>query len=271
LKSPLIYRRYFLGDQFNDKSSLGGYFSLQPLDKSSRMLKDPFIYLAWIAVVALAVFLRTNDLSDRPVHADEATGARILAQQLEGAGYTFSPKHFHGPLLTQLSRPIAHIRGEQNWAQLSIETLRSSTVIAGVLLIFTPLLWRRLIGNWGAWLAAALMATSPLLVYYSRMYIHESWLALFGMLACASIYQLTRAPTVLRAIAAGLSIGLMFATKETFAISILSWIPAVVLYLILQKRTAHTHPPQFSAYLGAAGIVFVTSICGAGLFYSDYL
>ncbi len=235
--------------------------------------KDPYIYLAWLVVVGLAIFLRTHHLDQRPVHADEATGARILAQQLEGEAYTFNPKHFHGPMLTQLTRPIAHFRGESNWSQLSITTLRSSTALAGILLIFTPLLWVRLLGRWGAWGAAALLTTSPLLVYYSRMYIHESWLALFSMLACASIYQVAHAPTTKRALAAGLAIGLMFATKETFAISILSWIPAALLLLILQKTTAQptTSSTSFSAYLRAAAILFVVSIACAGLLYSNCL
>lgn len=237
------------------------------------MLKAPCLYIAWLVVLVVAVYLRTDDLSERPMHADEATGARILAQQLEGEAYNFNPKHFHGPMLTQLTRPIARLRGEREWAQLSVQTLRSSTVLAGVLLVFTPLLWLRLIGKWGALGAATLLATSPLLVYYSRMYIHESWLLLFGMLACASVYQVTRKPTALRAVATGLSIGLMFATKETFAISLLSWSPAVLLLVILQKNSAKaaTSTPSWASYLRAVCIVALVALASAGLFYSNYL
>ena len=87
------------------------------------------------------------------------------------------------------------------------------TAIAGTLLVLVPLLWRRRFGDGPMLLAAALLATSPLLVYYSRMFIHESLLVLFGMLALVS---LTRAP---RYGIPGLFVGLMFATKESFAIS----------------------------------------------------
>ncbi|WPJ96214.1 TIGR03663 family protein [Coraliomargarita algicola] len=237
------------------------------------MKKDPLIYLAWLVVLIFAVWLRTDDLGTRPMHADEATGARILAQQLEGDDYVFDPQHFHGPILTQITRPIAALRGEHEWTQLNAQTLRSSTVIAGILLVFTPLLWLRFMGKWGALGAAALLATSPLLVYYSRMYIHESWLTLFGMLACASLYQVTLKPNTLRAIAAGLSIGLMFATKETFAISILSWAPAVILLYILQRYSTSLGTPAHSyhTYLRSYAIITLVALASAGLFYSNYL
>ena len=236
------------------------------------MLKESLIYIAWIAVAFLAIFLRTNQLDDRPMHADEATGARILSKQLEGEEYSFNPKHFHGPMLTQLTLPIARLRGENAWSELSSQTLRSSSAIAGILLIFTPLLWLRVIGKWGAWGAAALLATSPLLVYFSRMYIHESWLALFGMLACAGIYQLTLKPTRIRTVAAGLCVGLMFATKETFVISILSWSPAVILLLLLKKYSPQQYSPRPSSsdYLRALIIAAMVAIGCAGLFYSNY-
>jgi uncharacterized protein (TIGR03663 family) len=237
------------------------------------MLRAPIIYIAWLVIMVLAIYLRTNDLSQRPIHADEATGARILSNQLEGIRYAFNPKHFHGPMLTQVTLPIARLREENEWKQLSVLTLRSSSVIAGILLILTPLLWLRLIGKWGAWGAAALLATSPILVYYSRMYIHESWLVFFGMLACTSVYKLTQKTTVLLAVATGLNIGLMFTTKETFAISILSWTPAVALLLILQKNhpKLRNRQPSYPTYLCAFSIAALVAVACAGVFYSNYL
>ena len=80
-------------------------------------------------------------------------------------------------------------------------------------------------------LAAAFLATSPLLVYYSRMFIHESLLVLFGMLALVS---LTCKP---RWGIAGILIGLMFATKESFAISIIAWSGAGVLIALENRKS----------------------------------
>lgn len=230
----------------------------------------------WIGVLALAAFLRTDDLAERPVHADEATGARILAQQLEGQGYAYNPHHFHGPILSQVAYPLARFRGENDWSSLTIGTLRSSTVVAGFLLVLTPLLWCRTIGPWATLAGAAWLATSPLLVYYSRVYIHESWLALFGMLACAGLFHLTRRPTAGKALATGAVIGLMFATKITVAISLLSWgitIAALILLLrrsdLLQKGLPAR--PLWSEYLKTLALLAFGGFLGSFVFYSNYL
>ena len=220
----------------------------------------------------LALTLRVHDLGQRPIHADEATGARILSKQMQG-DYSFDPQHFHGPLLHRCTAPIARLRGESNWSDLSLTTLRLSPVAAGVLMVLTPLFWRRELGAWGSCAAAALLASSPLLVYYNRMYIHESWLALFAMIACAAVYRFATKPSARNAIVAGLSIGLMFATKETFAISILSWLCASALYLLYQpysgSQTATT--PSLAIYFKPAALLISCAALTAIYFYSDGL
>ena len=209
------------------------------------MSQRSLIVIAWISIFILSLVLRLHDLEERPIHADEATGARILARQLAGEDYQFNPQHFHGPLLSLTSMPIARSRAEGTWAELTTTTLRLGPVIAGMLLVFVPLLWRRSIGSYGALAAAALLASSPLLVYYNRMYIHESLLTLFTMLACTAVFRLTEKPSKRMGLLTGLGIGLMFATKETFVISILAWLPAVGLCHWIQKHR-HGWPPRTS-------------------------
>ena len=229
-----------------------------------------FIIVTWIGIVILSLTLRLQNLEERPIHADEATGARILAGQLAGEDYQFDPQHFHGPLLSLSSQPIARSRSETSWSELSTTTLRLSTVIAGLLVVFTPLLWRRSIGSWGALAAAALLASSPLMVYYNRMYIHESLLTLFAMLACAAVLRLTEQPGKRIAIASGLCIGLMFATKETFAISILAWLPAVGLcYWRQQANDARHLCTNLRIYLLPSVYLAITAAFTAAYFYSD--
>jgi uncharacterized protein (TIGR03663 family) len=229
------------------------------------------IVIAWIGILILSLTLRLHDLDERPIHADEATGARILAQRLAGENYQFNPQHFHGPLLSLTSLPIAQSRAEGTWSALSTTTLRLGPIIAGVLLVFTPLLWRRSIGPWGALTAAALLATSPLLVYYNRMYIHESLLTLFTMLTCAAVFRLTEQPSKRMGIITGLGLGLMFATKETFAISVLAWLPAVGLCIWRQQATAA--PRQAIAnlrpYAVPTALLILTAALTAAYFYSD--
>jgi uncharacterized protein (TIGR03663 family) len=181
------------------------------------------VMLGWMMVAAAAVWLRFDDLAERPFHADEATGARITAMRMETGGGKFDPKHYHGPLLGDLAIPLCRARGEDGWKGMSKGTLRLLPACAGVLLVCAPLFWRRVFGDPAALLAGAFLAVSPLLVYYSRMFIHEMLLALLGVLALAAM---TRGP---RPVAAGILIGLMYATKESFAISMIAWTGAALL------------------------------------------
>ena len=222
-------------------------------------------------VLLIALGLRLQHLESRPIHADEATGARILAQRLEGNGYSFDPTHYHGPILSLSTTLIANCRNEGNWSELSPLTLRLGPALAGLLVVLTPLLWIPQFGARSALAAGALLATSPLLVYYNRMHIHESWLMLFGMLSLTAIYRLARKPGWGTACWAGLCIGLMFATKETFVISILSWALAVAVYLFNRRMdwTAHGPLPQIRTYSSAALLLIIWTIVTAAYFYSE--
>lgn len=179
-----------------------------------------FIIFCWIAIIAGGIFLRFDELAKRPFHADEATGARITAARMESGNYKFDPFHYHGPILSGLAKPLCKIHGEQEWQEMSKHSLRMLPMLAGCLVLFVPLLWVKRYGVFPMLLATALLATSPLLVYYSRMFIHEMLLVLFGMLALLCFFRFPRYGLP------GCLIGLMFVTKESFAISIIVWLAA---------------------------------------------
>lgn len=226
----------------------------------------PAIRIAcWIGVLFVAVFLRFDDLSTRPMHADEATGARLTAKRLEDRNYVFDPLHYHGPTLSLAAMVSARVSGVGKWSEMEKTPLRMIPVIAGCLLVLTPLLGRRRFGDRTMLIAGLALATSPMLVYYSRMFIHEMLLGLFGALA---LFQLASKK---RWWPAGLWIGLMFATKETFVISMLSWVAAGgILYLISLRRDDRILPlpllkQQLRPALIAGGIALVTSL----VFYTN--
>lgn len=230
-------------------------------------MKPVVIIICWICVIATGAFLRFDDLGKRPFHADEATGARITAKRMEPGGAAFDPKHFHGPLLAYLAGPICKLSGKNHWQQMTKTTLRMLPAIAGTLLVCLPLLWRRRFGDPAMLLSAAFLATSPLLVYYSRMFIHEMLLALLGLL---TVMILTRNP---RWGAAGFFTGLMFATKESFAISIIAW-TAAGLWIALENRhllNAETLKQAWEKYRTPASISLLTAAVTALLLYTDFL
>lgn len=237
------------------------------------MLQRSFIWIVWIAVFGAALWLRIDDLDARPIHFDEATGAHIFSQKFEDEGYRFDPTHYHGPFLSLSTTPVAKIFGQNSWEALSLNMLRTNPLIAGMLLVLTPLLWLKVIGPRAALAAAALLACSPLLVYYNRMYIHESWVALFGMITAAAIYYVIQQPTRYRAILAGLAAGLMFATKETVAISLFCWTlaGAACWFTMRLGRPDQKESNALTAYLKPAVWFIVSMLLTGAIFYGPGL
>lgn len=205
-------------------------------------MRRAWIIVGWLLVIASGFWLRFHHLDARPFHADEATGARITAERIEDGGGEFDPEHFHGPLLGDVAVVVCKSRGETTWRELRKDTLRLVPATAGLLLVMVPLFWRRRLGDAGALLAGALIACSPLLVYYSRMFIHEMPLALLGMLVLSVL------PSSFRWPAAGFFLGLMYATKESFAISVTAWLLAALP--IAWERRGGWMPDGFAAAAG---------------------
>ena len=183
----------------------------------------------WIPVFLLGVGLRFLDLSSAPLHADEAVGAKITAGRLEGRGYSFDPAHYHGPSLSLIASWSGRLAGEKSFEDLDILTLRGVAALCGSLIILLPLLLRRWLGEIGALCGALLLATSPLLCFYSRVFIHEPMLTLFAAAALACLSWWMTSPTRLAAVCGGLALGLMAATKETFVIVACSWLIGLVV------------------------------------------
>jgi uncharacterized protein (TIGR03663 family) len=88
-------------------------------------------------------------------------------------------------------------------------------VLFGTGLVFLLLGIRDGIGNRAAAVAAVLTAVSPAMVYYSRYFIMEMLLVFFTFAAMVSVWRYTRSRKLGWALAAGASVGLMHATKET--------------------------------------------------------
>ena len=232
---------------------------------SGSLMKRGGIIFCWICVIVTAGFLRFDELGKRPIHADEATGASIAARRMNEGGVRFDPTHYHGPLLGDLTLPVCRLRGETGWREMTKTSLRIVPALAGVLLVGLPLLWRRRCGDWPMLAAAAFLATSPLLVYYSRMFIHEPLLVLFGMAALVSLVGKPRWAIP------GILIGLMFATKETFVISLIAWSGAGV-WLALEQRKSLDRASLEVAWRVYRIPVLVSVLAAAGTalgFYTD--
>jgi len=234
---------------------------------------NPWAIFCWVVVIVMAGFLRFENLDDRPFHFDEATGARITSDRIDpAADYRFNPVHNHGPLLSASAAAICRLNGESSWQKMTKLSLRLVPAIAGTLLVLIPLYWRRRFGDVPMLAAATLLATSPLLVYYSRVFIHEMLLSLCGLAAIVLLvsrprYGLWKFGLV------GVWVGLMFATKETFAISMLAWMGAAVLVSFSRRREIArlNWKRLWLDYRQPLTIGLATTGITAGWFYTDGL
>ena len=183
----------------------------------------------WLAILVIAGALRFVDLGSAPFHADEAVGARITANRLEGHPYEFNPRHYHGPTLSWIAAGVAKAAGRTSFQDLDEFILRLVPAVCGILVVMLPSLLGRWMGDPAALIASLLLATSPLLCQFSRVFIHEPLLAIFSGGALLSLGWWLRGGGTVAALCGGTALGLMAATKETFGIIALSWLVGLVV------------------------------------------
>jgi uncharacterized protein (TIGR03663 family) len=170
------------------------------------------------AAIVAGLGLRLARLDARPMHHDEANQALKFGALLEHGDYRYDFRDHHGPTLYYLTLPSAGLRGQATLASLDERTLRGVTALAGAATIAVLLWLVPGVGTTAAVAGAWLLALSPAMVFYSRMYIQEP---LFACFTLAFVVALGRAVTgggTGWAVASGLAAGLAVATKETSVI-----------------------------------------------------
>lgn len=196
----------------------------------ARSIGDEIPERAWIVasivILMLATVLRVYVLDLKPLHHDEGVNGFFLTNLLRQGVYHYDPQNYHGPTLYYLTVPVVALFGLNTFA------VRLVTVAFGIGTVWLVLALRRYVGAVGALVAAALVAVSPACVFYSRYFIHESLFVFFTLgivVAALRFYETGEAQYVLLATA---SAAMLFATKETAFISVvtlgLAWLVAVV-------------------------------------------
>ena len=150
--------------------------------------------LLFLGVAAGALALRLPGLERRPMHNDEAVNAIVLQGLWERGEYRYDPDEYHGPTLHYGTLPFLRFGGERDFDHLSERSLRRVTVVAGVALILLLALLRDALGTVATLVAAALLALSPAMIFYSRYFIHEMLLVGFTGLLLGSAWRYLRSP-----------------------------------------------------------------------------
>jgi uncharacterized protein (TIGR03663 family) len=170
-------------------------------------------------VLLVALFLRVWELERRPMHPDEANQAVRTGILQETGVYQYDPDDHHGPSLYYLTLPSAWLTSGRSFPGTTETTFRIIPALFGIALILLIYLMRVGLGWTAAFFAALFTAISPALVFYSRYYIQEMLLVFFAFAAILCAWRYLRKPSTGAAVWTGVSLGFMYATKETAILS----------------------------------------------------
>ncbi|HEV8544472.1 MAG TPA: flippase activity-associated protein Agl23 [Verrucomicrobiae bacterium] len=179
----------------------------------------------WCVVAILLAFagalaFRLLKLDTRPYHNDEAVNATKVIDLWQHGRYEYDPDEYHGPTLHYATLPLLWLSSARTPDDLDDRTLRFVPAAFGAALILLLFLFADGIPPRALVWSALFTAISPAMVFYSRYFIHEVLLVFFTALLLGASWRYTRRPSPGWAILAGATLGLMFATKETFVITL---------------------------------------------------
>ena len=177
-------------------------------------MKGRFIILFFVLFV-FAGLLRVPHLEERPMHHDEANQAYRFGQLLETGKYVYKAEDHHGPTLYYFTLPFAWVSGAKTFAQTTEFTYRSVPLFFGILLLLSLYFLRRELGDFTVLWSLFFTGISAAIAFYNRFYIQESMLLFFTFWALISGWKAWVGLSKKWAVVFGLSVGLMFATKET--------------------------------------------------------
>jgi len=179
--------------------------------------KNIYPYLI-AAILLFSLIVRLPALDLRPMHGDEAVNAVKFGTLLEHGTYTYDPSEYHGPTLYFFSLPPAFFQSIRTFSNLNEQTLRLVPVILGFLLLAGMLFLIKSVDRPVLIITLLFLAISPANVYYNRYYIHETLLVFFSVALLISIFIYLRSRQTAALILAGIFLGLMVSTKETWII-----------------------------------------------------
>ena len=178
------------------------------------------------AIMLVALILRLWDLDGRAVHHDESIHMKFswdLFQNLNN--YDHSPT-YHGPFEIFGTAAIFRIFGDSDF------TGRLLPALFGTALVGLPFFMRGMLGRTGVFIAAAFLALSPTLWYFSRFARNDIYIAVYtlGMAIIMWRYLKEQKQSYLFGIPLLLMLG--FATKEV------TFITTAIFLVYLEFRLA---------------------------------
>lgn len=160
------------------------------------------------AIVAGAAILRLVQLGARPMHHDESLDAWFSWRIAHGGEYAYDPV-YHGPLRFYLVAAAFKLFGEGE------ATARLLAAVCGTGIVGLMGATRQWLGDVGSLAAAALVALSPSMLYFSRFGREDMPFALLELALIVTVAAWLSRPAAWQPPMFGGLLGAAFATKET--------------------------------------------------------
>ncbi len=217
-----------------------------------------------LSIFIIAGLFRFTQLSNRPMHGDEAINAVMLSEVMETGQFDYNPNQHHGPIFYYTAALFSVFHGLWDFQEFSESFLRGITAFVGMILIWLVFGFRKSLKNNVALIAAGFMAVSPTIVYYSRYFIHEIFVVTMTFEFMVGGYQYHKTKNQSWLILSGLALGGMMAAKETWPIFLISM--AGTFAILYYRNGLRIQIPKKRILL-VIGIAFGTAF----LFFSDFL
>ena len=210
--------------------------------------------LCLVASAGLALGLRVPGLSARPMHLDEAVQAVKTGILMETGEYRYDPHQYHGPTLYYFALAPAWLVSGGTFEGTTEGVYRGVVAAFGVGLVLLVALLSDGLGRGQVLAAAVLTAISPAFVFYTRFYMQEPLLVFFTAGAVAAGWRYARTRRWRWAVAAGVCLGLMHATKETCLIAYAAMAIALAA-TVAWARWRDRQPLALRAHVRPAAVV----------------
>ena len=181
---------------------------------------SPGEWVTYGLLVLVAAVMRLWDLGSRALHHDESLHSFFSWELFDGRGFIHNPM-MHGPLQFEANAAIFFAFGDSDY------TSRVLYAVMGTILVAVPILLRKRLGRLGALLVSAMLAFSPVMLYFSRFARNDILMAVWTLGLIMTMWRyIDEGKNRYLYIASGL-LAFAFATKET------SYLVTVILCLFL--------------------------------------
>lgn len=219
-------------------------------------------------ILLFAAALRLYALDARMLHFDEGQVLYFVHLAIEDGEWSYSPA-LHGPLMFHTASVIIRRLGD------AAVLFRIPAVLFGVGITATPLLMRRELGDRASLASAALLATSPLMLYYTRFFRSDPALLFFSSVSLVAAIRFHRTRRNRYLLLLGLAAGFASTTKENFPLEIgMTWLLLAAL-LMDEHRGEEGEPRERAARAARSALrrapwVLLAALAAYGVFVALY-